>query len=126
MANCPLRGSAEIVHALSQFDHHNRQFQLSCFRYGWMNPWWAVSLDSGGHPHRLFEEAFSKRSQDLPELFCPSGAIWVADVKSFLQAGTFYGPDHCFEPMNWQAAVDIDNYDDLVFASAVSELENKK
>ena len=125
MANCPLRGASEIVHALSQFDRHNRQFQLSCFKYGWMNPWWAVHLDTQGHPQALFAEAFGKRSQDLPELFCPSGAIWIADTKSFLQAGTFYGPGHCFEPMNWRAAVDIDDWDDLVFANAILRLSEQ-
>lgn len=119
MANCPLRTAADIQEALNTFEQSSRAFQISCFRYGWMNPWWAVKIDDNGRPSRLFEDALSQRSQDLPELYCPTGAIWIAKVADFKNAGTFYGADHCFVPMNWENAVDIDDNEDLNFARAL-------
>lgn len=119
MANCPLRTATDISAALDAFEQSSRTFQLSCFRYGWMNPWWAVKLDDNGRPVRLFEDALAQRSQDLPDLYCPTGAIWVAKVADFINAGTFYGAEHCFEPMIWENAVDIDDNEDLSFARAL-------
>lgn len=119
MANCPLRNAANITAALNAFEQYSRTFQISCFRYGWMNPWWAVNLDDNGRPARLFEDALTQRSQDLPELYCPTGAIWIAKVVDFINAGTFYGKEHYFEPMSWENAVDIDDNEDLNFARAL-------
>jgi N-acylneuraminate cytidylyltransferase len=121
MANCPLRTAEDIIHAVTKFEEHERDFQISCFKYGWMNPWWAVKIDSNGYPERLFPEASTKRSQDLPELFCPTGAIWVANVSKLLRARSFYGPNHVFEVLSWESAVDIDDYDDLRFAEALNQ-----
>ena len=119
MANCPIRNSSDIEGALSRFEQQSRRFQISCFKYGWMNPWWAVQLDDAGYPKRLFPETADKRSQDLPELYCPTGAIWIAKTDGLLRYKTFYGPDHVFDPIFWESAVDIDDYEDLSFAKAV-------
>lgn len=121
MANCPLRTADDITQAVTQFEAQDRSFQISCFKYGWMNPWWAVKLGPEGHPERLFPETAGQRSQDLPELFCPTGAIWIARADVFLETKTFYGPNHVFEAMSWESAVDIDDYDDLRFAEMLNQ-----
>jgi len=122
MPNCPLRTERHIIDAWDHFDSSTAMFQISCFKFGWMNPWWAVKLDRDGYPERLFPEVSGKRSQDLQELYCPTGAIWLADVAALRQAGTFYGPGHQFYPIDWKAAVDIDDPDDLEMALAISKL----
>lgn len=119
MPNCPLRDADDIRRAVEAFERRGSAFQISCFRFGWMNPWWAVTLGQDGVPERLFPEAMEARSQDLPSLYCPTGAIWIARVEPFLAARTFYGPDHRFWPLDWTAAVDIDDHDDLLMAKAV-------
>lgn len=119
MANCPIRTAPDINDAVTQFEAQDRIFQISCFKYGWMNPWWAVTLDSCGRPQRLFPEAASQRSQDLPELYCPTGAIWIAKTRALLLEKTFYGSGHVFEPLSWESAIDIDDYEDLSFAKTV-------
>ncbi len=119
MANCPLRSAVDINAAMEAFLKKGREFQISCFKYGWMNPWWAVKLGVEGQPEQLFPEAVDKRSQDLPALYCPSGAIWVAKVEKLLEHKNYYGPGHTFEPLSWVSAVDIDDYDDLSFAKSV-------
>lgn len=126
MANCPLRSASDIRRAVNQFEENGRSFQISCFKYGWMNPWWAVELDSEGHPDRLFPETTLARSQDLPDLFCPTGAIWVATTAALLSAKTFYGPGHVFEALPWDRAVDIDDYDDLRFAELLKQKMTEK
>jgi len=120
MPNCPLRDHLNIVDAFEAFQRVNSSFQISCFKFGWMNPWWAVRLDENNHPSPLFPEIWGKRSQDLSDLFCPTGAIWIANVADLKRDGTFYGPSYVFYPLDWKAAIDIDDTSDLEMALAVS------
>lgn len=120
MANCPLRGAPEIAAAVSAFEAGARDFQISVFEFGWMNPWWAMRRAPDGQPERLFPQASSARSQDLDRLYCPTGAIWIARVEALRRAGTFYGPGHVIEPIGWEAAIDIDDMMDLRMAEALA------
>ena len=119
MPNCPLRNDGDIKRALNHFECFSAKYQISCFRFGWMNPWWAATIDDKGSPHRIFPEYSESRSQDLPPLFCPSGAIWIADSESIKKEKTFYGSGHIFYPMDWKACVDIDDQDDFDFAKVL-------
>lgn len=126
MANCPLREVGEIQRAWEHFITTGANFQLSCFEYGFMNPWWAHTINDEWHPTPLFREALTQRSQDLPKLYCPTGAIWIARVDALRASGTFYGPDHRFYSISWQAALDIDTEDDLLLASAVFSTQGRE
>ncbi len=120
MANCPLRDGLDIKAALASFEQHKRTAQISCFEYGWMNPWWAVTLDAQGEPNPLFPEALKQRSQDLPTLYCPTGAIWISTTEALLEHHSFYSPQHVFEPLSIRSAMDIDDYADMRMAKALS------
>ncbi|MBY8965035.1 acylneuraminate cytidylyltransferase family protein [Algiphilus sp. NNCM1] len=123
MANCPLRGSHEIAAAVSAFEKcAPRDFQISAFEFGWMKPWWAMRLQPDGQPDWLFPQALDARSQDLDPLYCPTGAIWIARTEALRSAGTFYGPGYVIEPINWEAAIDIDDSNDLRMAEALAML----
>lgn len=119
MPNCPLRNHTHIIESYDNFLRSGENFQLSCFNFGWMNPWWAIKLDINFRPTPLFPEMLTKRSQDLDTVYCPSGAIWIAKIDPLKKSGTFYGDPHIFFPIDWKAAVDIDTPDDLEFAKAV-------
>lgn len=123
MANCPLRSSDDIISSVKNFEENERSAQISCFEYGWQNPWWAATIDSKGKPTKLFPETANRRSQDLPKLFCPTGAIWISKSDELLEYKTFYSPNHTFEPISMKSAVDIDDYEDLAFAKALSEMK---
>jgi N-acylneuraminate cytidylyltransferase len=125
MANAPLRTDEDIKEAMTHFIASSAPSQISCFRFGWMNPWWAVTLDSSGQPNPLFPEMQLERSQDLPALYCPSGAIWISQVEELLEHQTFYCPSHIFHPIPWQSAVDIDDEEDLIMAAVVFEMRNR-
>lgn len=116
MANCPLRTEQDIVSALDRFAGNAAVAQISCFKFGWMNPWWAAKLGEGGAPEFLFPEARKARSQDLPPLYCPTGAIWISSVEALERHQTFYSPGHVFHPMHWMSALDIDDEFDLEMA----------
>ena len=124
MANAPIRDHVDISDHYTNFLTRKNTFQLSCFSFGWMNPWWAFKLNHGP-PEWLHPEGIKARSQDLSTLYCPTGAIWIADKRSLINANSFYGPEYSpsFCEMNWKSAVDIDDYDDLEFAKAVFMLK---
>lgn len=117
-AVCPLRTSRHIRDAMEAFGSSSADFLLSAYRFHWTNPWWACTIDAQGVPTRLFPDAYV-RSQDLPSLYGPTGAIWIADVPALRRAGTFYGPGHVYWPMDWKAAVDIDTVEDLEMADTL-------
>lgn len=119
MANCPLRDVRDIQNAIHHFESRDVPSQISCFRYGWMNPWWAVKLNEQGEPAPVFQDALKTRSQDLPPLFCPTGAIWVAKPEALEKAQSFYCPGHTFLELSWKAAIDIDDHDDLEMARSL-------
>jgi CMP-N-acetylneuraminic acid synthetase len=119
MPNCPLRRSDDIVAAFARFRSGAAPFLISCFRYGWMNPWWAHRLDPSGKPEPLFKCALSRRSQDIEALYCPTGAVWIANIAALRKSQTFYGPGHIFHPIEWTSAIDIDDPEDLAMARAV-------
>lgn len=116
MSNCPLRNTYDIIHSIDAFKNSNRTSQISCFKFGWMNPWWALKKASDGQYNPLFPDSLSQRSQDLPELYCPTGAIWISKAKYLRTYQTFYSKGHVFEEINWKSAIDIDDFDDLKMA----------
>lgn len=118
MANCPLRDAEDISTTVQNFITREAVSQISCFRFGWMNPWWAAKLEEHGVPDYLFPEARISRSQELPPLYCPSGAIWVARASVLKAEKTFYVPKHILYPLNWISAMDIDDAEDLEMAKA--------
>lgn len=113
---CPLRYESDIVHFFNYFNDKNLDFLLSCYEYISMNPWWAHTLNNENIPTKIFSNTMV-RSQDLPKLYCPSGAIWIAKIDKLLEYNTFYGKDYRFLELDWRSAIDIDTYDDLDLAS---------
>ena len=98
--------------------------QISCFRFGWMNPWWASTINAQGKPTRIFSRIKQKRSQDLPSLYCPSGALWLAKRNNFFRNKNFYMPGYRLKEINWISALDIDDKDDFLMAKICLSLRN--
>lgn len=119
LPTCPLRTADDIKSAVKFFRECDADFVISCARFGWSNPWWAVALEEDGQPRWINPEARTKRSQDLPSLYAPSGAIWVAKEESLRQHCTFYGPGYVFWELPWTHAVDIDTPEDLELADTL-------
>jgi len=124
MPNCPLRSSTDIDLAVEKFGKDDDLSLISFFKYGWMNPWWAHTLD-GSSVTPLFKDLLTSRSQDLDELYCPSGAIWVTSGNLLKESKTFYVEGYSSFIISWISALDIDEMEDLYMAEGVFELIKK-
>ena len=125
MANCPLRTGEDIKTSFNNFISSDASSQISCFKFGWMMPWWAIRLNEQGLGEKLFPEMANKRSQDLPNLYCPSGALWIAKREKLLEYKNFYMEDTRYYPLPWLSSVDIDEYEDFLMAELCFELQKK-
>lgn len=123
MPNCPLRGAAEILRARDEFRSDDRAFQISCVEFGWTNPWWANRIGEYGKAYPVFPEVKTRRSQDLPRLYAPTGAVWMAKAASLLRTRSFYGEGYRLVPVSRVAGVDIDDKEDLRMAAALFALK---
>ena len=114
MPTCPFRTNLEIIGAYNQFKRGSAPSQISVTDFGWQNPQWAVDLNA----NPVFQNEFG-RSQDLPELFFPTGAVWFADATPLILNKSFYmrGMSSWFIP--WERAIDIDTPDDLKLAKMI-------
>jgi N-acylneuraminate cytidylyltransferase len=122
MPNCPLRSAATIRAMVDEFENLKADFMQSHARYGWLNPWWANKVDKETKiATPLFEKEIKARSQDLPPLYCPTGAIWMAGADALKKQRSFYGPGRMIFEMPWMEAVDIDDQDDWDMAEILFE-----
>lgn len=112
MASCPLRTADDVRASFTQFLSTGSEAQISMTRYGWQNPWWAMRRDSRGALLPMFEAEAQWRSQDLPELFCPTGAIWWATAERLRASGTFHAPGRTGWEIPWERGIDIDTPED--------------
>jgi N-acylneuraminate cytidylyltransferase len=119
MANCPTRTATDVRASYDQFVANESSSQLSVTRFGWQNPWWALRRTGSFELEPLFEASITSRSQDLPDLFCPTGAIWWAKPAVLHEHGTFHIAGRTGWEIAWQHGVDIDTEDDWAMAHAV-------
>ncbi len=72
----------------------------------------------------LFPEHMAERSQDLPELFCPTGAVWWAKAEVLRAQGTFHLPGRTGWEISWIHGIDIDTEDDWILAEVLAGLDS--
>lgn len=121
MPNCPLRDAADVRDSFRQFVSSGARSQLSVARYGWQTPWWAMRRSPTQALIPLFPQEVVRRSQDLPDLLCPTGAIWWARAEVLREAGTY----HVEGRTGWEIAhthgLDIDTEEDWHLAEALMQ-----
>ena len=110
MPNCPLRSAQDITQAYRAFSERALPFQISVTPYHWHYPFWA--LQEAEKSRFFFGETYLRRSQELPEVACPTGAVWWAQTAALLREKTFYGPGFGLFSVPWERAVDIDDTHD--------------
>jgi CMP-N-acetylneuraminic acid synthetase len=119
MPNCPLRDADDVRDSFLQFAATGADSQLSVARYSWQPPWWAMRRSEAYALEPLFPREVTDRSQDLPPLYCPTGAIWWARASVLRETGTF----HIEGRTGWEIAtahsLDIDTEDDWRLAEAL-------
>jgi len=116
MPSCPLRTAADISQSLDDFHRSGAPSQISCADFGHQSVWWTNIVDEHGQWTPLFPDSLKMRSQDLPQAYCPSGAVWIARREALVQEGTFYCSGHTMRELSWESAFDIDTPEDLEIA----------
>jgi N-acylneuraminate cytidylyltransferase len=84
------------------------------------NLWWAATVDDAGRPNMLHADAFGLRSQDLPPLLTPSGAVWVGSYLTVKEANSFYTSDYRLKEISWREAFDIDTLEEFDLAESLA------
>ncbi|HEU6451871.1 MAG TPA: acylneuraminate cytidylyltransferase family protein, partial [Gemmatimonadaceae bacterium] len=123
MANCPLRDAEDVRASWEQFTSTGARSQLSVMRFGFQNPWWAMRRGDDYVLDPLFGARATAPSQSLPELFCPTGAIWWARAELLRAERTFHVDGRTGWEISWQHAVDVDTEDDWAMAELLARLE---
>jgi N-acylneuraminate cytidylyltransferase len=84
-----------------------------------------MSRDNAWRVAPVFPERTDERSQDLPDLFCPTGAIWWAraDVLRCQKTFHIFGRTGCELP--WREAVDIDVEADWQLAELLMQARHR-
>jgi pseudaminic acid cytidylyltransferase len=122
MPCCPLRTAADVADSYRQFERTGAESQISVVRYGWQNPWWAMRSNEQRELKPVFEEQMSSRGQDLPDLYCPTGAIWWARTDILRRTMTFHLDNRTGWEIPWQRGIDIDTFEDWAMAEVLCEL----
>ena len=119
MPCCPLRTADDVNESHSWFEKTGAESQISVVRYGWQNPWWAMRRNERNELDPVFKERGISRSQDLPDLFCPTGAILWSRTESLRRTNTFHLEKKTGWEIPWQRGVDIDTFDDWAMAEVL-------
>ncbi|MFW5697662.1 MAG: cytidylyltransferase domain-containing protein, partial [Fimbriimonadaceae bacterium] len=125
MANCPLRTAKDIRQALDEWEESGAASAISCFAFGWMNPWWAFRRSESGEAEYLHPAAIKQRSQDLETLYCLTGAVWASTTEHLRRTGEFKASNAYHPVLDWQSAVDIDDQADLELAEVLMLLKQR-
>lgn len=126
MPNCPLRNADDIRASYEHFTADKSTPQISVTAFGWLNPLWAVKMDERSRIEHLMPDFVEKRSQDLPRVFCPTGAVWWADCNVLKESGTFHVPGKRGWEIPWQRAIDIDSEADWLMAETLLLIQSRR
>ena len=126
LPNCPLRTAEDVIASHRAFLEGITEAQISVTRYGWLNPWWALRRSDEGRLEPVFDGRLTQRSQDLPELLCPTGAIWWAQASALRREGTFHMRNRSGWELNWRHAVDVDTEEDWELAELLMERRTRE
>ncbi len=121
MPNCPLVTPSTIKDFIDKFESSSSPSAISFFDYGWANPYWAHRINSQGQPEPILDKYIYKRSQDLGEVYCPSGAIWGANCSDLLFTESFYMNGWSLIKIPRIDATDIDTEEDYQLALILAQ-----
>jgi N-acylneuraminate cytidylyltransferase len=119
MPNCPLRDAIDVRASFAQFTATGTGSQLSVARFGWQPPWWAMQRTNRYELVPLFPDDVDRRSQDLPPLFCPTGAVWWARADVLRDARTYHVAGRTGWEIEPAHGLDIDTEDDWRLAEVL-------
>lgn len=121
----PFRTSEDIDGTVAKLEDSDATASISISPFQ-TPPYWAVETDERGYLDEHFEAGVLwtddeiPRSQDLPELAHPNGAVFASTVQTWEEYGTFYQPRTVGYKMPISRSVDIDTVEDLRLARGLA------
>ena len=109
----PFRTAQDIDLSLEWFFGGDHKFQLTAEEISRPPGWWACELNDDGRPSFFFPETLDKRTQDLPKLYAPNGAVMIADYQPLMESETFFGNNFLMYPLGRESCFDIDVEEDF-------------
>jgi CMP-N-acetylneuraminic acid synthetase len=108
----PLRTDKDILKAIDIFLKNKCESVVSVSEMN-PSPYWSFKIEDK-YLKLLFGEGYlSKRSQDLPKIYVPNGAIFIAKIKTLENFNSFYTSLISPYIMPQERSIDIDTKEDF-------------
>jgi len=121
----PILNSNDIDMAFEFFQSKNAASCVSVYKIEDV-PYWTFKLSENGFLSPLFsKEYFSKRRQELDDVYALNGAIYISRTNDYLINKGFISDKTLPFVMTIDRSVDIDTIDDFVIAEKYLSLNNK-
>ena len=120
---CPLCPPDVIKRAYREFLEGDAITMTSCFPFSYGNPWWAFKRNDSCEAEFVLSNPVESRSQDRPQLYCPTGSIIFAKCPEFKDNPVLYGAGHKFFPVSWKHGFDIDTPEDMDMGELLLKLD---
>lgn len=115
LPTCPFRTAYDIQAALQLFKANNGKFLMSVSEYS-HTPFSAMDLDDNSILTPFFAAYIGRKSQSMPKAYRANGAIHVLDIPAFQKEKSYYAQPLIGYVMPPERSVDIDTYNDLLYA----------
>ena len=119
MPTCPFRTISDLRSVEQLLENDEDRSVITCHAPVGGNAWWATTIDDNLTPKFLFPEKLDARSQDLPPIYVPNGAIWASKVSVLKKYESFYNPTISFCNIPWLSGFDIDTPEELEIAKSL-------
>jgi CMP-N,N'-diacetyllegionaminic acid synthase len=121
----PIRDSSDLDMAFDSFLSNNATSCVSVYKIQDI-PYWTFKLSQTGFLSPLFsKEYFSKRRQELDDVYALNGAIYISKIKDYLINKSFVTDKTLPFEMTIERSIDIDTIDDFEAAEKYFILNNK-
>lgn len=117
----PLRDYKDIDGSIELFNSNDSKSVVSGNEE---NPFWNFKIEDGKANPLFGWEYFSMRSQDIPKVFSPNGAIYVTTTEELIKNKGFYNNNLSIYIMPKEKSADIDEEIDFKIATILMENEN--
>ncbi len=119
LPTAPLRDANLIRYGMGYWEDTGCRRLMLASRYH-LPPWQALYKDGQKWRPAWGYENLYKRSQEIPDLMCDAGAMYVVQPEDLKRGEGFYGEGLHLLAIPMEKAVDIDTWDDIVFGSVLA------
>ncbi len=110
----PLRTAYDIDACIAHCIHNNAPSCVSIVSVE-KHPFWMITMEHDGRLKKIFPKNTVYRRQDLPEVYVPNGAIFIAKSPWLKNSKTFLSDETLGFVMPRERSIDIDTSDDVIY-----------